>query len=177
MPSRAPASGPVASWPDFRLRDLLRRLVGSGVDFVVVGGVAVIVQAQPRFTKDLDICYATDPANLEALGNVLVALNAKLRGSDEDLPFAPDARTLRQTQILTLSTDLGGLDLLVNPPGAPSWERLRSNADRISVDGTAVLVASLEDMLAMKLAARRPQDLLDVEALEVAQELRGRRGR
>ena len=177
MRLRSPVNAPVASWPDFRLRDLLRRLVGGGVDFVVVGGVAVIVQAQPRFTKDLDICYAPDAANLEALGGVLIGLNAKLRGVDEDLPFVPDARALSRTQMLTLSTDLGGLDLLVDPPGSPGWDRLRRNAERISVDGTPVLVAALDDMLAMKLAAHRPQDLIDVEALEVARELRDRRRR
>jgi len=45
--------------PELRLGVLLRRLTEGGVDFVVIGGVAVILQASPRFTKDLDICYAT----------------------------------------------------------------------------------------------------------------------
>ena len=40
----------------FEPTKLLRRLVEGGVDFVVVGGVAVVAQAMPRWTKDLDIC-------------------------------------------------------------------------------------------------------------------------
>jgi predicted nucleotidyltransferase len=167
----------VASWTDFRPTRLLSRLVTAGVDFVIVGGVAVVLQAQPRFTKDLDICYATDPSNLERLGGVLTALNARLRGIDEDLPFGADARALRQTQILTLTTDEGELDLLVDPSGAPPYADLRAHADLVDVDGVQVRVASLEDLTAMKRAAGRPQDLADLDALDIARRRRGRRRR
>ncbi len=155
-------------WPVFRPTRLLQRLVGGGVDFVVIGGVAVIAQASPRITKDLDICYSREDANLDALGAVLVAADAKLRGVDEDLPFAPDARTLRRTMILTLRTADGDIDLLVEPSGCPPYEVLRAGADRIEVEGLPVLVASIDDLIAMKRAAGRPQDLIDLEALEIA---------
>jgi len=164
----------VASWPEFRATRLIARLVGAGVDFVVIGGVAVVVQASPRFTNDLDICYARDPENLARLGAALTALDAKLRGIDEDLPFVPDARTLRRTQILTLLTSEGPLDLLVDPAGSPGYAALRRRADRIDLDGSSVAIASLEDLIGMKRAAGRPQDLIDVESLEVARRrLRG----
>jgi hypothetical protein len=152
-------------------------LVGAGVDFVVIGGVAVVVQANPRFTRDLDICYSLDPANLEALGELLVELGATLRGIDENPPFVPDARTLRQTQILCLDTPLGGLDLLVNPAGAPPYDQLRGRADTVEVSGVSVNVASIDDLLAMKTAAGRPQDLVDIEALRTAQRRQRRRMR
>ena len=82
---------------------------------MIVGGVAVILQAMPRFTKDLDICYSTDQDNLDALGRVLVTLGARLRGIPETVPFVPDGRTLRQTQIMCLTTPVGDIDLLVEP--------------------------------------------------------------
>jgi len=162
--------------PELRLRALFKRLVARGVDFVVVGGVAVILQASPRFTKDLDICYAVEQENLDRLGEVLVELGARLRGIDEDLPFVPDARTLRKTQILTLTTPDGGLDLLVEPDGSPTYPVLRRRADQIDVDGILVRVASVEDLIAMKRAAGRPQDLVDLESLEIARR-RTRSGR
>ncbi len=154
--------------PDFRLHSLLRSLTEGGVDFVVIGGVAVIMQASPRFTKDLDICYDPGHENLERLAAVLVKLEAKLRGVDEDLPFVPDARTLRRTQILTLTTVDGGMDLLVDPDGSPSYSALRRRASRVEFDGVSVLVASVDDLIAMKQAAGRPQDLVDLESLEIA---------
>lgn len=154
---------------------LLRRLAAGEVDFVVVGGVAVVVQALPRFTKDLDVCYSTDAANLALLAAVLREADARLRGIDEDLPFTPDARLLRQTQILTLTTIDGELDLLVDPPGAPPYADLRARADVIDVGEHRVRVAAVADLLAMKRAAGRPQDLIDIEALEIARRRRGRR--
>jgi hypothetical protein len=166
----------VAKLPEFRPTKLVRRLAEASVDFVVVGGVAVVVQAHARYTDDLDICYATDEDNLGRLGDLLVDLGATLRGISEDLPFVPDARTLRQTQILCLTTPLGGLDLLVAPNGAPPYPKLRARAQTIDIEGADVPVASLDDMIAMKRAAGRPQDLIDLEALEIAKRRLRRRG-
>jgi predicted nucleotidyltransferase len=160
----------VANQSEFQLISLLQRLVAAGVDFVVIGGVAVYVQANPRFTKDLDICYALDHDNLERLGEVLIELQARLASIDEALPFVPDGRTLKQTQILTLTTSEGAIDLLAKPDGCPAYETLRERATTVDLDDVQVLVASIEDLIAMKQAAGRPQDLVDVEALEVARE-------
>lgn len=161
--------------PELQLVALLHRLAEAEVDFVVVGGVAVIVHGYARFTKDLDITYATNAANLERLGSVLVALGARLRGIDEDVPFVP-ARTLRRTAILTLDTPAGGLDLLVAPDGAGRYDELRARAEVIDLDGVAIRVASLDDLLSMKRAAGRPQDIADIDALETARRIERERG-
>lgn len=158
--------------PELKISALLGRLVNGGVDFVVIGGVAVIAHGYERNTKDLDICYSPDSANLDALGTVLVALDARLRGIDEDLPFVPDARTLRSMQILTLDTCEGGLDVLVDPDGSPGYAALKANAERVDFDGFELLVASIEDLLSMKRAAGRAQDQVDIEALTAIKRLR-----
>lgn len=169
------ATTPESWWdtPEFKLRTMLRRLTEGGVDFVVVGGVAVITQASPRFTKDLDICYSTEQENLDRLGAVLLEMGAQLRGVDEDLPFVPDGRTLRQTRILTLITPEGAIDLLVKPDGSPAYSALRSKSSEIDVDGIVVRIASIDDLIAMKRAAGRPRDLEDIASLEVARERSG----
>ena len=165
----------MATWwtEEFRLAGLLEALVAGGVDFVVVGGVAVIIQASPRFTKDLDICYATTPENLQRLENVLVDLGATLHGIEESLPFVPDARTLRGTQILCLATPEGRIDLLVDPAGAPPYPKLRERADVVRIQDVEVRVASIDDLIAMKQAAGRDQDLRDITELELARAGRG----
>jgi predicted nucleotidyltransferase len=164
----------VSAMPDLRLVALLRRLTDAEVDFLVVGGVAVIFQGYARLTKDLDITYATNAANLERLGIVLVALGARLRGVDEDVPFVPDARTLRRTAILTLETPEGPLDLLVDPDGAARYDEMRDRSIVIDIDGVAVRVVSLDDLLSMKRAAGRPQDIADIDALLTANRVRRR---
>jgi predicted nucleotidyltransferase len=164
------------NWPEFRPTPLLHRLVAHGVDFVVVGGVAMVLHGSSRNTNDLDIVYATDAANLEALGEAMIELGAKLRDVPDDVPFVPDARTLRQISVLTLDSDDGRIDLLVAPAGSPSYARLRARAERIAVGGAAFLIASLEDLESMKRAAGRPKDLIDLEEIEVIRRLRRQRG-
>jgi len=51
--------------PDFE--DLLACLNAEGARYVIVGGYAVGVYAQPRATKDLDIFIGSDAANGEAV--------------------------------------------------------------------------------------------------------------
>lgn len=153
---------------EYRPAKLVRALVDAGVDFVIVGGIAVVLQAMPRFTKDLDICYSTEQDNLDRLGGVLTGVNARLRGIPEEIPFVPDGQALRHTQILCLTTRDGDIDLLVDPDGAPAYEVLRERADIFELGGQKVRIASIEDMLSMKRAASRPQDVVDIESLEAA---------
>ncbi|HEX8857138.1 MAG TPA: nucleotidyl transferase AbiEii/AbiGii toxin family protein [Thermoleophilaceae bacterium] len=158
--------------PEFDPRALLEALTRRGVDFVVVGGFAAVVHGSPRLTQDLDITYATDRVNLAALAEVLLELGARLRQVDEDLPFEPDERALARTEMLTLTTSAGALDLLAKPAGAPAYARLRERAERVDLGGMAVLVASIEDLVAMKRAAGRAKDLADIEELEAIRRLR-----
>jgi hypothetical protein len=155
---------------------LLTRLADGGVDFVVIGGVAVVVHVHIRTTRDLDITYSTAPENLEALGEVLVDLDARLRGVAEVVPFVPDGRALRHAGLLTLEASLGSLDLLAEPPGAPPYDELAERALRIALDGREVRVASIPDLLAMKRAAARPRDVEDIEALEAIARLNAEDG-
>jgi hypothetical protein len=151
---------------------LLAELADAKVDFVVIGGIAVVAQGHIRTTRDLDITYATAQDNLDALGRALVALDARLRGVAEVVPFVPDGRTLRVAELLTLETSLGSLDLLASPPGAPPYTQLKARAEAIEIEQREVLIASIADLVAMKRAAGRPRDLEDIEALEEISRIR-----
>jgi predicted nucleotidyltransferase len=168
------SGGRAAEWPALDVEQILRRLTAAGVDFVVIGGIALVLSGSARLTRDLDIVFAADPANLEALGGVLVGLEAKLREIDEDVPFVPDARTLASVELLTLSTAAGWLDVHRTVDGAPPYRTLRRNAVRVNLGDFAVLVASPHDLIAMKQAAGRPQDIADIAELEAILRLGGR---
>jgi hypothetical protein len=160
--------------PPLHADEILKRLTARGVDFVVIGGIAAVLHGSAQATYDLDICYATDPGNLATLGQVLVDLGARLKGIDDPLPFVPDGRTLRGIELLTMVTDEGELDVLARPAGSPGYEALRRNADRYDLDGFSVLVASIDDLIAMKQSAGRKKDLAAVEELEAIKRLRPR---
>lgn len=149
----------------------MSRLAAAEVDYVIVGGFAGLMHGMSLPTRDLDICYSGDPDNLERLGQTLVDLGARLRGVAADVPFVPDGRTLRRTQILTLDTPDGPLDLLIDPSGSPGYAQLSERALRVEWAGTTIKVASLEDLMSMKRAAGRPKDLLALEELEAIQRI------
>jgi hypothetical protein len=68
------------------LRKLIETLAGASVDFVVVGGVAVVAHGHVRATIDLDVCYSRTPENLERLAAALAPLQPTLRGAPPDCP-------------------------------------------------------------------------------------------
>jgi hypothetical protein len=111
------------------LAGLLAALHNDEVRFVVIGGVAVGAHGHIRATQDLDIVPEPNHANLDRLGNVLVALEARLaanqrRGIDPELRHA-----LYSGRNLTLSTKLGDLDIVQRPPGVPAWTELVDDAE------------------------------------------------
>ena len=161
-----------AEWPDLDAEKILRRLTAAGVDFVLIGGLAVMLHGYPRITRDVDIAFAPDRTNLETLGHALIDLDAQLRGADGDLPFVPDADTLDRVNLLTLEVSGGWLDVHKTVDGAPAYATLRRHAERIKLDGLSVLVASIDDLISMKRAAARPIDMTDLEALEAIKRLR-----
>jgi len=161
---------------EFQLERLLKHLTSRGVDFVVVGGIAATLLGSAHETFDLDICPATDAENLEQLGSALLELNARLRGIEESVPFVPDSGALRKMEIITLDTSAGPLDVLMHPDGAPPYAQLRRRAERKDLGDFQVLVAGLDDLIAMKSSAGRPKDSIVVEELEAIKRLRRRLG-
>lgn len=160
-----------ARWPPLNAEDMLARLIAAGVDFVVIGGIAMVLHGSARLTRDLDIIFATDPVNLDTLGSVLIALGAQLREVEDDLPFVPDRRTLAHVQLLTLETSSGWLDVHGAVDGMPAYSAFRKRAERMDLGSFSVLVASLEDMAAMQQASGRPQDLADLEEIQAIERL------
>jgi len=67
-----------------------------------------------------------------------------------------------------LTTREGNIDLLVDPDGSPGYAALRRKASSIELDDMNILVASVDDLIAMKSSVGRPQDLVDLESLEIA---------
>ena len=162
----------------FRPEEILRRLFDRGVRFVVIGGLAAQAHGSSSLTFDLDICYARDRDNLEALAAVLHELVAVRRGLPPDAPAMPplDERTLRAPDVFTLDTRYGPLDLLAAPDPGLDYEALERNAVRGEVVGARVSFAGLDDLIAMKRAAGRPKDRIELEVLGALREEIDRRG-
>jgi hypothetical protein len=142
----------------FELRRLISTLNEHDVEFVVIGGVAVVAHGAPLATADLDICYSRQQENLQRLAWALHSLNARLRGAPEDVPFLLDDQTLARGDHFTFVTDAGDLDVIATPAGSAGFDQLATNATRADYGGGPILVASVEDLIRMKRASGRQKD-------------------
>ena len=149
------------------IRSLIETLAAAEV--VVVGGVAAVAHGANYVTVDLDVCYATSEPNRQRIADALRPLRPYPRGVDPGLPFAWDARTLRDTPLLTLTTSLGPLDLIPEVPGVGGYDAVRARSVVLDVGGGAVRVLSLPALIDAKRAMDRPKDralLVELEALQ-----------
>lgn len=161
---------------EFDPRPILDVLVAHEVDFVLIGGLAAIAHGSARATFDLDVAYGRSDENVERLSRALIELGATLRGAPADLPFRPDPETLRSGLNFTLTTRAGPVDVLGEPAGAPRYEELSRRASVERISGVRIRVSSIDDLIAMKEAAGRPQDKLDAAELRaLSDELRAPR--
>lgn len=145
----------------------LATLSECGVDFVVIGALAVGVYGEVRGTADVDVMVPVDDeANRHALEKALDQLDATRiptlaggveQGSDADYPT------------LMFNTRFGRLDILYRPDGSAPYPKIKQRAITRSLGGQPVRVAGKDDMVRMKLAAGRPDDLRDVASMTASE--------
>jgi len=163
------------SEPRFDPIGALRTFTEHGVRFVLIGGYAAALRGSPMLTGDIDVCFARDNENLRALADALEELGAAIRGAPSDVPFRLDAATLKAGDHFTFSTKAGPVDCLGTPGGTDGFADLNGSATEEDLDGLTVRVASVDDLIRMKLAAGRPQDLIAVEWLSALRDELDRR--
>jgi hypothetical protein len=153
-------------------QSVLRRLIDGKVDFVVIGGLAMITHGSAHVTDDLDVCYRRTMENMSALAAALAPLHPKLRGAPADLPFLWDAQTIKAGMNFTLDTDLGPVDLLGEVAGVGDFDCVLASSDAYAVFGLPVRVLSLDGLIAAKKAAARRKDSAHLIELEELKRLR-----
>ncbi len=147
---------------DENLKQLLAAFNRHSVKYVVVGGYAVFVHAQPRATKDLDVLIESSPTNALATYKALADFGAPLAHfAIED--FA-DGKTIARFGNPPLCVDviqrIDGID----------FATVYANSLPIMIDGDLpARYISADDLITNKLASGRLQDLADVEAVRQAQ--------
>jgi hypothetical protein len=151
----------------FDARELFRALARHGVEYVTIGGIAIQAYGGRRLTQDLDVAIAASSDNLGRVAGALLDLDARILGPDgrrsRSVPTAP---LLASSDFWHLITAHGPLDLLTVPAHLGSFADMRSRAHEVPLGDLSVPIAHRDDLLKMKRAAGRPQDLADVRLLE-----------
>jgi hypothetical protein len=154
------------------IEDFLAHLAGAGVRFVVVGGVAVVIHGYARLTVDIDLVLDLDPENVRRAIQAMKArgLRTLLPVNAEDFANADLRRQWIETRNLQVFTmrdpqnPLLTVDLFAHEP--IPFDELWERAEIAVFAGREIRIASIADLIAMKRAAARPQDLIDIEKLE-----------
>lgn len=139
--------------------ELLKAFNENHVKYLIIGGYAVMEYAEPRFTKDLDVWIKSDLENAKRVFKSLSEFGAPLTGlTPQD--FTEEGAFYRMG-VPPVMVDI--LFSLENLSFDTAWERRRDSED----DGVLLHFISKEDLIASKLASGRPQDLLDVQSLQL----------
>ena len=140
------------------LADLATWLRHEQVAFAVIGGLAVGVRGEPRFTADVDVVVGLD------LDDALLLVD-RLSGSPFRPLFPDVAEAVRTLFILPLRPLATGVRVDV-AIGLSGFERqLLARADEVTIADFTAPVATAEDLILMKLLASRPRDTDDAEKL------------
>ena len=138
----------------------LKLLVANNVQFILIGGQALVAHGSAHVTFDTDICYQRTPANLAALVAALSPIHPYLRGVPPGLPFRFDVPTLAAGLNFTFDTDYGEIDILGEVSGIGSYEQVLAQSVEKTVYGLPIRILSVDGLIAAKKAAGRVKDQL-----------------
>jgi len=142
--------------PDFK--ELLNLFKKHNVKYMVVGGYAVMLYTEPRFTKDLDIFISVEKKNSTAVYNALKEFGAPLSDlTEKDFSQEGYFYQIGRPPLM--------VDILMSIPGVKfddAWKRRK----QLTVDGIEMNFINKEDLITAKKTSGRPQDMIDLENLE-----------
>jgi predicted nucleotidyltransferase len=142
--------------------DLLIALNARGVKYLVIGGQAVSIHAEPRGTKDLDVFIKADEENSKAVFAALADYGAPLGG------MTPADFNDKPTTVFQMGVEPGRVDILQGIAGVHFDEAWECRVEELLDGNTPAHIISREHLIQNKLAVGRFQDLADVEKLREA---------
>lgn len=127
------------------------------VDYTLVGGHAVNFYGYVRATQDMDLLVLPTAENAGRIMDALSAFGFGGAGIPREL-FERDQGAVH------LGVEPNRIDILTSLKGIDNT-RIFKGAQRVEIDGVAVNIISLEDLVQVKLSSDRPRDLADADEL------------
>lgn len=142
------------------LERLAAGLRGLKIDYIVIGGQALLIYGEPRLTKDIDITLGIGPERFEEIRQWAEQSQWKIL-ADSPGDF------VRRTFVLPCLDPESGIRIDFIFSFSPYEKQAMKRANRVTIGRTEVCFASLEDFVIHKVIAGRPRDLEDVKTVLV----------
>jgi hypothetical protein len=155
---------------------IFKELNSVGIDYLVVGGLAVNFHGVPRMTYDIDLMILLDRENILKLVTKLTQWGYKPKIPIDPRDLADETKRnswvqekgMKALNFYSETLPIGEIDILIDSP--VPYEELRSRAVRVELRDERIPVVSIHDLIQLKLRAGRKQDLADVEHLRIVLE-------
>ena len=141
------------------------------VEYVLVGGAAVVAHGSTLMTQDLDILYRVAPENVQRLVAAFQELDAYVFNDSRKLRFQFDHLNNHGHHLT--ETLAGRVDALgsIGTVGEIHYEHVAEDAVPLEVFGVRLLCISLDRLIAVKKEMGRPRDAAAVLELEAIKRL------
>ena len=147
------------------LGSLLEGLAEADVEFILVGGLAAVVQGSPLTTMDVDIVHNRSSGNIARLIGFLKSIDAVYRRPDDNI-IQPTEADLSQMGHMLFSTRLGPVDVLSFIEERKVYEDLLEHTVEISFRSHTIRVLGLEKIIDLKRSSSDPKDRQRLPVLE-----------
>ena len=137
-------------------KEFIQLLNSEKVEYLVLGGWAVSVHGNPRFTADIDFLIGIDPKNVGKIKKVLERFGLK---------NVPDDYFTEKGNVIRMGRPPTRIEILTGASGI-EFESCYRRKKQKTLDGLKINFISKVDLIANKKASGRPKDLIDVDALE-----------
>ena len=140
------------------LSEVLVGLLEAGVDFILVGGLAAVIQGAPITTMDVDIVHSQSPENIARLLAFLKSVEAVHRRFDDKRIKLKEEEDLSGKGYVIVTTGIGAIDVLAVIEGGRSYEDLLEHTVDIDFRGHTLRVLDLKTLIELKKTSTDPKD-------------------
>ena len=140
------------------LESIAKALEAHKIQYMIIGGQAVLLYGEPRLTKDIDITLGVGPESLEELKSIVKNLGLKILVKDVD-------NFVNQTFVLPALDEESGfrVDFIFS---LSLYEReAMQRVKFVKIGEAEIRFASLEDLIIHKIIAGRPRDIEDIKSI------------
>ena len=156
----------------FFYEDLFKALEKDKIEYVVVGGLALVLHGVVRLTADLDLIVALNKDNINQFAKTMTRLGYKPKvpvpaeqlGDAEKRKEWIEGKNMKVFSFFHQKEHFRLIDVFVTEP--IPFKELNKEKKIVKVNDISIPICSIKHLIELKEKAGRPQDLSDIKALK-----------